>query len=184
MEKKKLFGWNIFTLSICVTIAAVASLIFLYVNSMDAEDALIPKEKKTYMRDKRSKEINDMLEQSWQNAINIFALNKDDLEEFDWFDSDHITMNLQEPESTYFSEDLTNALNSVRKPGDLVPVVLTTSNLSEVYILFQREGGNGSFVKMKLVPYIEKEKIKQDQLNYRNWRVSSIEENIQVGNTK
>ncbi|WP_409176001.1 hypothetical protein [Brevibacillus fortis] len=181
MEKEKLFGWNVFTLSVCITLAAVASLIFLHVNSLSVEEALITQEKKTYMRDKRSKEINDMLEQSWQNAINIFALNKDDFGKFDWFDTDHITMNLQEPESTYFSEDLTNALNSVRKPGDLVPVVLTTSSLSEVYILFQREEGNGNFVKMKLVSYIEKEKIKQDQLNARNWRISSIEEKYPSG---
>ncbi|UKL00664.1 hypothetical protein [Brevibacillus brevis] len=176
MEKEKLLGWNIFTLSICITLAAVTSLIFIHVNSLSAEETFITQEKKTYMRDKRSKEINDMLEQSWQNAINTFALNMDGLEKFDWFDSDHITMNLQEPESTYFSEDLTNALNSVRKPGDLVPLVLTTSNLSEVYILFQREEGNGNFVKMKLVSYVKKEKINQDQRNPRNWVISSIEE--------
>ncbi|NRQ53513.1 hypothetical protein [Brevibacillus sp. HD1.4A] len=175
MSKDKLLGWNVFTVSLCITFLALASLAFLRMNdeSLGASNA---QEEIVYMKEKRSDELNQKLEHSWQVAIGKFGINEQAFNKFDWFDTDLITMNLQEPESSNLNDGLTNALNEVREAGDLVPVVLTTPDLAEIFILFQRDEGQGKSVKLKVSSYFAEIENKHQKIVTRKWKLDSVEE--------
>ncbi|WP_103106300.1 hypothetical protein [Brevibacillus reuszeri] len=103
-------------------------------------------EKQQRNNDQSTVEFDDHIKRSWSKGINRLNVSTTNYLQFNYFDTDKITQKMGDEEATSFNDTLLNSLISVRKKGDLVPIVLINKELSEAILVFQENEGKGGFV--------------------------------------
>ncbi|KZE44663.1 hypothetical protein AV540_23800 [Brevibacillus parabrevis] len=126
----------------------------------------------------RPAELNEKLQKSWEVSINKFDIDTDQYTAYDYFDRKVILEQLPAEERMSYSDAILQAVNSVRKEGDLMPMLLVKDDLSETIIVFQRKDGTGTSVELVLKEQDsnKNKSLRSESEQQRSWALTSVEE--------
>ncbi|WJQ81225.1 hypothetical protein [Brevibacillus brevis] len=93
-----------------------------------------------------SVDFDDRIKRSWSEGIDRLEVPVSNYLRFNYFETDQITQKMGDEEATSFNDTLLNSLISVRKTGDLVPIVLIDQSFNNAILVFQKNEGKGGFV--------------------------------------
>ncbi|GEB32496.1 hypothetical protein [Brevibacillus parabrevis] len=126
----------------------------------------------------RPAELNEKLQKSWEVSINKFDIDTDQYTAYDYFDRKVILEQLPAEERMSYSDAILQAVNSVRKEGDLMPMLLVKDDLSETIIVFQRNDGTGTSVELVLKEQDsnKNKSLRSESEQQRSWALTSVEE--------
>ncbi|WP_312117420.1 hypothetical protein [Brevibacillus reuszeri] len=141
---------------LCIAILFPTAMSLIYsINSPVASSQTkpyIPVETRTYTvnqqrnNDQSTFDFDDDIKRSWSKGIDRLKVSTTDYLQFNYFETNKITQKMGDEEATSFNDTLLESFISVRKKGDLVPVVLMNRELSKSILVFQENEGKGGFV--------------------------------------
>jgi hypothetical protein len=127
------------------------------------------------MKIHRSKETNEKIEKAWNSAKETFAFDDRGWTQYDYADRSHFTATMSEQEKSSFYEAMLSAMAEHQKVGDMMPILLVNNDKTKAVIIFKRDEGKGTSVKIELT-LAEGSTPSDSTKESRAWKVDSVEE--------